>query len=69
MSTANIQVNVQNVDAKVVKKLRKAVEKILEAERTSDNNISYSVDTNISVGRAYRFGGRRAYQPMLPSED
>lgn len=69
MSNANIQVNVQNVDAKVVKKLRKAVEKILETERASDNNISYSVDTNLSVGRAYRFGARRGYQPMLPSED
>lgn len=69
MSNANIQVNVQNADAKIVKKLRKAVEKILETERASDNNISYSVDTNLSVGRAYRFGARRGYQSMLPSED
>lgn len=69
MSDANIQVNVQNVNAKVVKKLRKAVEKILETERASDNNISYSVDTNLSVGRVYRLGARRGYQPMLPSED
>ena len=50
MNNSSLNVNVRTTDPKIVKKLRKAVEKIPEQEKAADENLSYSIDSSYSNG-------------------
>lgn len=69
MNNSSLNVNVRTTDPKIVKKLRKAVEKILEQEKVADENLSYSIDSSYSNGRPNMYvGGRRLYQSVTSDE-
>lgn len=59
-----INVNTSSNSPKLKKKLEKAVNKILEAERDKDNKVGYSVTTEFtSTALRPHYGVRRPYQP------
>ena len=65
MNNSSLNVNIRTTDPKIVKKLRKAVEKILEQEKVANENLSYSIDSSYSNGRPNMYvGGRRSYQAV-----
>lgn len=65
MNNSSLNVNVRTTDPKIIKKLRKAVEKILEQEKTANESLSYSIDSSYSNGRPNMYvGGRRSYQAV-----
>lgn len=69
MNNSSLNVNVRTTDPKIVKKLRKAVEKILEQEKVADENLSYSIGSSYSDGRPNMYiGGRRSYQAVNGDE-
>lgn len=69
MNNSSLNVNVRTTDPKIIKKLRKAVEKILEQEKVADENLSYSIDSSYSNGRPNMYvGGRRPYQSVTSDE-
>ena len=69
MNNSSLNVNVRTTDPKIIKKLRKAVEKILEQEKTANESLSYSIDSSYSNGRPNMYvGGRRPYQSVTSYE-
>ena len=69
MNNSSLNVKVRTTDPKIIKKLRKAVEKILEQEKVADENLSYSIDSSYSNGRPNMYvGGRRPYQSVTSDE-
>ena len=69
MSNSSLNVNIRTTDPKIVKKLRKAVEKILEQEKVANENLSYSIDSSYRNGRPNMYvGGRRSYQAVNGDE-
>ena len=65
MNNSSLNVNVRTTDPKIIKKLRMAVEKILEQEKTANESLSYSIDSSYSNGRPNMYvGGRRSYQAV-----
>ena len=69
MNNSSLNVNVRTTDPKIIKKLRKAVEKILEQEKTANESLSYSIDSSYSNGRPNMYvGGRRSYQAVTSDE-
>ena len=52
MNNSSLNINVRTTDPKIIKKLRKAVEKILEQEKTVNESLSYSIDSSYSNGRS-----------------
>lgn len=68
MNNSSVNVQIRTEDPKIVKKLRKAVEKILEAEKAADDKISYSIDTSYNSGRQFPMYGRRPYQGPIVDE-
>jgi hypothetical protein len=53
----NLTVNVQSVDPKLEKKLKKAVSKILKLEKAANDDLNYSIESNFSVHKRPKMGG------------
>lgn len=67
MNNSSLNVNVRTTDPKIIKKLRKAVEKILEQEKTANESLSYAIDSSYSSTNMY-VGGRRSFQAVNGDE-
>jgi hypothetical protein len=62
----NLTINVQSVDPKLEKKLKKAVGKILELEKAA-NDTNYSIDSSFSVHKRPQVSGYVRGQAHYPN--